>query len=296
MDRQRPFGTVGQSYLDLDSSTLYSPPFVANGTVNLQFSIAYRTEPTYDAAIVQYRLNAGSWTTLGFSTPPQSATTAQDSCNPFLASITAWTGNGVSWTTTNSATVPSSSGQAIQFRWRFGSDQSVESTNYGGLGVDDVTISNLKQTVTCEPDRNTGLAGCPFCSLNPDGTACDDGDACTTGDVCASGVCVGTPITAPGETQNVSVAADKTTYTWSAVAGATRYDVLRGDLASFPVGPGGGDEVCFNDLAGPTLSDATTPSPGTGFWYLSRGENTCGGNGTYGTQSNLTPRVSTTCP
>ena len=81
----------------------------------------------------------------------------------------------------------------------------------------------------------------------------------------------------------------------SAVAGATRYDALRGDLASFPVGPGGGDEFCFNDLAGPSVTDATVPAPGTGFWYLSRGENACG-NGSYGTQSNLTPRISTTCP
>jgi hypothetical protein len=48
------------------------------------------------------------------------------------------------------------------------------------------------------------------------------------------------------------------------------------------------------------LIDATTPAPGAGFWYLSRGENTCSGNGTYGTQgvngAPGAPRVSTTCP
>jgi hypothetical protein len=41
--------------------------------------------------------------------------------------------------------------------------------------------------------------------------------------------------------------------------------------------------------------DAAIPAPGGGFWYLSRGENACG-NGTYGTQSNASPRVTTTCP
>lgn len=49
------------------------------------------------------------------------------------------------------------------------------------------------------------------------------------------------------------------------------------------------------DLPGTTLSDATVPAPGAGFWYLSRGKNACG-NGTYGTQSNGTPRTTTTCP
>jgi hypothetical protein len=53
--------------------------------------------------------------------------------------------------------------------------------------------------------------------------------------------------------------------------------------------------VCFDNLPSTTLVDATVPAPGSGFWYLSRGENACG-NGTYGTQSNATPRTTTTCP
>lgn len=294
------FGTNGQNYTPaFGSSTLYSPSFVANGTVNLTFSVAYRTELSYDGAIVQYRRNAGTWTTLGFSTPAQSALGTSDFCSPYNSSQVAWQGSatGTAWTTTNTAAVPSLTDEAIQFRWRLGADSSVNGTNYGGLGVDNVSIANLKQTVACEPTRNTGLAGCTFsCSSAPNGTPCDDGNACTQTDTCQSGVCAGTPITAPPETQNVAVAADKATYTWSAAAGATVYDVVRGALGSLPVGPGGGDEVCFDNLAGPTLSDATAPAPGTGFWYLSRGSNTCGGNGTYGTRSNATPRVTTTCP
>ncbi len=292
-----PFGTANQNYQDQDSSTLYSPTFVAAGDVGLQFDVAYRTEPGYDGAIVQYKKNAGAWTDLPYSLPAQSATTSQDYCSPLLAGETAWTGEntGAAWTTTDAPTISSVAGDVVQFRWRLGSDVSTQGTTYGGLGVDNVSISNLKQFV-CEPTRNTGLAGCSFCALNPNGTPCDDGNACTTGDACSGGSCVGTPVTAPGETQALVVAADKTTYSWSAVANATRYDVLRGSLSAFPVGPGGGDEVCFNDLGVTSVSDPSTPSVGTGYWYLSRGENTCAGNGTYGTITGGSPRTSTTCP
>src|SRR6185369_8721949 len=103
------------------------------------------------------------------------------------------------------------------------------------------------------------------------------------------GVCAGGASSAPGETQSVGAAADKVTYTWSAVPLATRYDVVRGSLGSLPVGPSGGDEVCFDDLAGPSLIDTTVPSAGAGFWYLSRAENAC--NGTFGRRSNGAPRV-----
>jgi len=124
---------------------------------------------------------------------------------------------------------------------------------------------------------------------------CGDNNACTD-DTCdpVTGRCVFTP-TAPPETQNVTVAADKATYSWSATPLATRYDVVRGSTGAFPVGPGGGDEACFDNLAGPTVVDPLLPPAGAGFWYLSRGENACG-LGTYGTRSNGLPRTTTTCP
>ena len=124
-------------------------------------------------------------------------------------------------------------------------------------------------------------------------------DSLVVNDVCTVACTGGPALGAPPETQNVLVAANKTTYSWSPVASATRYDVVRGSTAAFPVGPGAGDEVCFDNLAGPSLVDATAPSVGAGFWYLSRGENSCA-NGTYGTRAvNGTPgaaRVTTTCP
>ncbi len=124
-------------------------------------------------------------------------------------------------------------------------------------------------------------------------------DSIVIADTCAA-VCNGGPgLPLPAEAQNLRLSTDKRTITWSPVASATRYDVVRGNTANLPVGPGGGDEVCFGNLPGPSLVDTTIPAPSAGFWYVSRGENSCG-NGTYGTQ-NLNgapgpPRTTTTCP
>jgi hypothetical protein len=153
-----------------------------------------------------------------------------------------------------------------------------------------VPLDQCHTAGTCSP-----VSG--FCSspTAPDGTGCDDGNACTVTDACSAGICAGSAITAPPETQDVAVAADKSTYSWSAAAFATQYDVVRGDVAAFPVGPGGADEFCFDNLGGTTLNDATVPAPGTGFWYLSRGENACG-VGSFGTDSSGSQRNTTTCP
>jgi hypothetical protein len=126
--------------------------------------------------------------------------------------------------------------------------------------------------------------------------ACEDGNPCTAGDMCGSGLCQpGAPITAPPEVGGLVAAADKVTYSWSAALFATQYDVVRGLIASLPVGPGGGDEVCFADRVDATLVDATVPAVGNALWYLVRGENACG-LGTYGAQSNGVLRTTTTCP
>jgi hypothetical protein len=152
---------------------------------------------------------------------------------------------------------------------------------------------------TCEPTRNTGLAPCTYCTFNANGSACDDANSCTASDVCSTGSCVGTPLTVPPETQNVSAAADKATYSWTSTPNTTSYDAVRGSVSAFAVGPGGGDETCFPDLPGPTLTDATTPAANAAFFYLSRSKNTtC--PGTYGFQGVNgvpgAPRVTTTCP
>ncbi len=153
--------------------------------------------------------------------------------------------------------------------------------------------SNFCTTDVCNP-----ALGCTFTNNT---LACDDGNVCTTGDVCGGGICNnGTPISAPPETQNLTVAGNKTTFSWSAAGFATRYDAVRGTLANLPVGPGGGEEVGWNNLSGTTMNDGAVPAvPGTGYWYISRGQNGCG-SGTYGAQSvhgaPSVVRVTTTCP
>jgi hypothetical protein len=168
----------------------------------------------------------------------------------------------------------------------------------GGNPVICTASDDCHNAGVCNP--GTGLCSNP---ARPDASPCDDANFCTTGETCTSGVCGGgSPTPAPPETSAVAAASDKSTYTWAPAPNATRYDALRGNLGAFPVGPGGADELCFDDLAGPTLVDGTIPPPGFGFWYLSRGENTCGGggNGPYGNQGvNGVPgvaRTSTTCP
>jgi hypothetical protein len=158
-----------------------------------------------------------------------------------------------------------------------------------------VTVAYAASTIPCRVgtcDPATG--GCGL-SNSPDGTTCSDGDACTQNDGCQTGACVGTPITAPPETTDLVATADKATYDWAAASYATRYDVVRGSLAAYPVGPGGDDETCFDNLPAAMLTDASVPAPGSGYWYVSRGENACG-IGTFGAQSDGSPRITTTCP
>jgi Lactonase, 7-bladed beta-propeller len=156
-----------------------------------------------------------------------------------------------------------------------------------GIGALNCNDSNPCTDDSCDP-----VTGCAYAANT---AACDDGNDCTSDDICGGGICAGTTITAPPEVQNVVPSSDKSTYSWSAATFATQYDVVRGSTGALPGGPGDGDEVCFDNLAGPSLTDATVPAANTGFWYLSRGKNACG-IGTFGTRSNGSARTTTTCP
>ncbi|MBZ5637376.1 MAG: HYR domain-containing protein [Acidobacteriia bacterium] len=151
-----PFGSG--SYVNNTSSAVYSPVVVANGPVTLQFDVAYYMEFQWDEAIVQAKVGAGNWAQVHFATPAEASTnTNRTGCSPIHASNLGWTGGPVPYTATDTATVPANLGDTVQFRWRTGSDTSV---TYRGMGVDNVVIGNLSQTVVCEPDRNTCLPGC----------------------------------------------------------------------------------------------------------------------------------------
>src|SRR5262249_38654714 len=86
--------------------------------------------------------------------------------------------------------------------------------------------------------------------------------------------------TAPPEIGTL-IAADRNTFSWPAEPSTTGYAVVRGRTNGLAVGPGGDDEICFPDIPGATLVDATVPPPGVAFWYLVRGNNACG-YGPYG--------------
>jgi hypothetical protein len=110
----------------------------------------------------------------------------------------------------------------------------------------------------------------PDADLNVGGRYCDGG--------CSS--------PAPGGGSTVSVAGQPgaETVSWTALAGADRYDVVRGSLTL--LGSSGGNfttatQACLaNDQAGVSFLDATLPAAGDGFFYLVRGIS-CGGAGTY---------------
>jgi hypothetical protein len=88
--------------------------------------------------------------------------------------------------------------------------------------------------------------------------------------------------------------------TWNLAVNSTSSDILRGLVSMLPVGPGGADETCIGqNEPGRTFRIAADPLPGSGYWYLVRGVNSCG-HGPYGYEAQnglpTVPRVSTTCP
>jgi uncharacterized repeat protein (TIGR01451 family) len=100
-----------------------------------------------------------------------------------------------------------------------------------------------------------------------DNGTCDDGDACTVGDTCSAGACVSSPVARPAPIPGFGFTS-KTGLSWTADPWATEYDMVRGNLSGLPVGPGGGDEVCFGGLGSTSMSDAAVPAVGTGYWYV----------------------------
>jgi hypothetical protein len=153
--------------------------------------------------------------------------------------------------------------------------------------------------LVCTDDSCNVATGC----VHANNTApCDDGNACTVGDTCEGGNCIGAAVPVPSETSGVMVAKSGTdaTIAWTLAADATASDVLRGNIGSLPVGLGGSEEVCLANTVATTTTDAFVPPADSGVWYLIRGKNVCGGNGTYGNEGVQgvpgAPRVSTTCP
>jgi hypothetical protein len=303
--------TASNSYEFL-CSRMYTPPLTAAASsLNLQYWERHQLENHFDGVEIAYSVNGGQW--FGVPAPNNSPAAGCDAADD----TTDW--GTLSCAGPNLCGVPSlrrvitgpfpvdatcaarsfehptpnpyahrchritglTPGDSIQFRWSSTADWIYE---FEGFYLDDVAVTNVRLPNACVPNT---------CPGQVNGTACDDGNACTIDDACISGSCAGTP--APAETQHVRVEADKVSFVWDSQPGSTAYAAVRGALGAFPVGPGGGDEVCFDALGAAGLVDASIPAAGTGFWYLSRAQNACG-VGTFGQQSNGTPRLTTTCP
>jgi hypothetical protein len=123
-----------------------------------------------------------------------------------------------------------------------------------------------------------------------------DGDGVRNMDDCAPSD--PTAWSVPAEVAGVAFASDAQTVLWASLAAqagpSTIYDALRGLIAELPVG--GASETCLaSGTTATQATDASTPAPGAGFYYLVRGRNVCG-VGHYGTTSSGAPRTSSACP
>jgi hypothetical protein len=91
----------------------------------------------------------------------------------------------------------------------------------------------------------------------------------------------------PSGSNQISVAKSgpfTATISWSPLAGASSYDIVRGSLATLRAFAGNYTAAvsgCLaNNSGGPTVNDTSVPPPGDANWYLIRGVN-CGGGGSY---------------
>ena len=92
---------------------------------------------------------------------------------------------------------------------------------------------------------------------------------------------------------------NKTTLSWESEAlyagSGIRYDLLAGDLSEVGnYGAHSGDRCVSDDIAATNATDQVVPAPGTGFFYLVRGNNGCGA-GRYQTGIGGVDRAATAC-
>jgi hypothetical protein len=166
---------------------------------------------------------------------------------------------------------------------------------FGGIGGE---VFNDLWAYGDDPDGDGFVGGLDNCRQTPNATQLNtDGDA--AGDICDCSITDPSAYNLPGVVGGALFLPDKQTLQWnslSASAGSgTHYDVLRGRAGEWPVGSGPSETCIGQNFASTVLLDAFTPGAGTAVWYLVRGRNNCG-IGSYGTASNGTTQVSSSCP
>ena len=304
------FGFDGPGPLPSDEILVTAPFAVSSATAQLVFRNRWTFEGLtthFDGGILEISFNGvdfvdivdagGSFVSGGYNGIISSC------CGNPLATLNAWTGASAGYPAyiTTVVNLPAAAaGQTVQLQWHIGTDDSIGAAgqNIDSIVLIDVNTCHAGAPVVCDDNNACTDDSCnpgTGCVFTANANACDDGNACTTGDTCSAGSCTGTPVPPPGELVNAHFT-DKNTLVWDTIPNSPRYDTVRGSLSALPVGPGGGDEFCFDEQLTAVLVDGTTPAvPGTGFWYVTRGETACG-IGTFGTQHDGTPRITTTCP
>ena len=98
----------------------------------------------------------------------------------------------------------------------------------------------------------------------------------------------------PAAVAGLTIAADRTTLSWSPVALATTFDIVRGQLSTLRTSGGSfavSTTACVeNDGADTTAPDPEVPVPGAGFWYLVRAADCAGRPGTFDDGTQVAPR------
>jgi subtilisin family serine protease len=127
-----------------------------------------------------------------------------------------------------------------------------------------------------------------------------DGDADGIASACDCAPADGGAYDVPSEVEELSFVPNKTTLTWTSLSNqagnGTVYDVIKGDLGALRSTGVIASAFCLGSTGTPnSRSDPQDPAPGTGFYYLVQGRNTCGTGG-FGTNGSGAARSHSSCP